>query len=73
MDMDMRNEHGHGQDMDVNYYRTSTDSGQLYFSEYFAEDPAEVSKSYRKLVKAGGNTCKAQLKLAEVLEKVSGT
>jgi hypothetical protein len=64
MDMDMWHEHGHGQDMDVNYYRTSTDSGQLYFSKYFAEDLAEVSESYRKLVKAGGKYLQSSIEVS---------
>jgi hypothetical protein len=56
-------EHGHVHkyDRDVDYYRTGEDSGQLYFSEDFAEELVEVH------AKVSGSACKNERNLADVL------
>ncbi len=59
MNMDMQHEHGHAAehghvhkyDRDVDCYNTGEDSGQLYFSEGFAEELAEIR------AKVSGNAC----------------
>ncbi len=64
MDVDMQHEpgHGHGPDMDIHYYWTGTDSGQLYFSKV-------LQKSWRKLAevraKVSGIVCKSYWNFAE--------
>jgi hypothetical protein len=56
LDNDMQHEPGHGMDvnrgMDIDYYWTGMDSGQLYFMRVLEEN-------YQELAKVSGSACQS--------------